>query len=229
MAVAAEDELAHFLPIHMLFDVEVDPAAVADVARHLEARIVGERRLQFGTNPELHAKAQSPCSVGNEEGALAGLERRRAELRRLDGFRQFGAQRPQADELLLGMRRRERIEHFGIDRFGGRFDGDGLADLLRQRCRRRVDVCLPHPRGDGQPVVAAIQVDAQPALCSNVGRHEVEPLLAFHMQRLGARRRIHPQCDAAVAVVVHGQGGEGLAAHLEIRRQGAEGGILGRA
>ena len=92
----------------------------------------------------------------------------------------------------------------------------GVAESGHEGARRDVCVSLPDPDCDGEPVVALVEMHTKPASRTNIGRHEIEPRLAVHVQVLGARRRVDPQGDAAVAVMVDRQQRKRLAADLVV-------------
>ena len=55
VTIAVQRELAHFVLVEMLRDVEGDPAVVTHIRRDLVPLITGEHRLLFDADPECEA------------------------------------------------------------------------------------------------------------------------------------------------------------------------------
>src|SRR6185436_7822652 len=62
-----------------------------------------------------------------------------------------------------------------------------------------------------------VQIHTQPAPRPHIRRHEEMPRLAFDVDLLRARRRVEPQRDAPITMMIDGVHGERLAPHGVVR------------
>src|SRR5207245_5173885 len=72
--------------------------------------------------------------------------------------------------------------------------------------------------GHDGPVRPAVEPDADPAPWPHIGRYEESPRVRLHQCRLRVRRRIAPEGETAIAVMVVDEHHEDAVAHAEGRR-----------
>ena len=155
-------------------------------------------------SPRVHAEVGLPARL---EGGLAELD----ALRRLrKGSRRTPLMR---ESRALRVRGGQGIEVFGVQRPGRRLDIERRPHPSPEFRRCDVHIGFAHPVLDREPVVAPVQVHAEPAAGTDVGGHEVVFRRHLRVKLLRPRRRRQPQCGMPVAVVVDGEQREDLPAH----------------